>query len=182
MSQRAVGAWMFGKMPTLGDFVARGLGQQARDDLDTWLSQDMESARTEAGEGFEARYDAAPAWNFVECDDTGQWNGGALCASQDRAGRRFPLIMAVAANDLTDAAALSEGCLATICQAFAEGWIPDQLVTASVVPVPDCRWQPKGEEWALLTEDGPVMVLPGRYPQGVIGRMVEMVDDLRIPH
>ena len=96
MSQRAVGAWMFGKMPTLGDFVARGLGQQARVDLDTWLSQEMVSARAEAGEGFEARYDAAPAWNFVECDDAGQWNGGALCASQDQAGRRFPLIMDVA--------------------------------------------------------------------------------------
>ncbi|MEO7385249.1 MAG: type VI secretion system-associated protein TagF [Novosphingobium sp.] len=174
MSQRAVGAWMFGKMPSLGDFVARGLGQQARAHLDAWLSQEMEAARTAAGDGFEARYDAAPAWNFVECDDDGQWSGGALCASQDRAGRRFPLIMAVAADDASAAAAFSEGCLATLCQAFAEGWDPDQLVASVVVPQQDSRWQPKASEWALLADDGPAMVLPGRYPQGVISRMVEM--------
>ncbi len=176
MSQRALGAWMFGKMPSLGDFVARGLGQSAREHLDAWLSQEMETARATAGDGFEARYDAAPPWNFIECGEGGQWNGGALCASQDRAGRRFPLIMAVAADDAAAAAALSEGCLATIYQAFAEGWDPDQLVAAVVVPEQESRWQPKGSEWALLADDGPAMVLPGRYPQGVISRMVEVVE------
>lgn len=175
MSQRALGTWMFGKMPSLGDFVARGLSQPAREHLDAWLSQEMEAARAMAGEGFEARYDAAPPWNFVECDEDGQWNGGALCASQDRAGRRFPLIMAVAADDAEQAAALSEGCLATMCQAFAGGWDPDQLIAAEVTPEQDSRWRPKAAEWVLLAEDGPAMVLPGRYPTGVISRMVEMV-------
>ncbi len=176
MSQRAIGGWLFGKMPTLGDFVVRGLGQQTRDHLDGWLSREMEAARAAAGDGFEARYDAAPPWNFVECDEAGQWNGGALCASQDRAGRRFPLIMAIPADDAAAAAALSEGCLAAMCQAFAEGWDPDQLVTAPVVPQHDSRWQPEGEEWSLLAEDGPALVLPGRYPTGIISRMVEMVE------
>ena len=88
MSRRPLGRWLFGKLPVLGDFVARGLDGQMRDALDHWLSADLAAARDRFGDEFEPRYDAAPPWRFIDCDPDGGWSGGALCASVDRAGRR----------------------------------------------------------------------------------------------
>ena len=173
MPERALGPWLFGKLPALGDFVSRGLDHAARTRIDDWLSREMEDARAKAGDQFDSLYDCAPAWNFVDCDEAGQWNGGALCASQDRAGRRFPLIMATPADDAAAAAALSAGCLSAMCQAFASGWDADSLSDAVVAPE-NANWQPTGPEWVLLTDDGPAMVLPGRFPPGAIAAMVEV--------
>ena len=173
MSQRALGPWLFGKLPSLGDFVSRGLDQSMRDRIDTWLSQEMEAARAKAGDSFEGLYDAAPVWNFVDCDDAGNWSGGALCASQDKAGRRFPLIMSAPASDAGTAASLSAGCLSAMCRAFAEGADADGLVSATILPE-ETGWQPQRPEWALLAEGGPALIFPGSYPQGAITVMVEM--------
>lgn len=173
MSQRALGPWLFGKLPSLGDFVSRGLDQSMRDRIDTWLSQEMESARTKLGDRFNDLYDAAPVWNFVDCDEDGHWSGGALCASQDKAGRRFPLIMATPASDATTAAALSAGCLSAMYQAFTEGWDADGLASATKMPE-DTGWRPQRPEWALLADGGPALILSGSFPQGAITVMVEM--------
>ena len=173
MSQRALGPWLFGKLPSLGDFVSRGLDQSMRDRIDRWLSQEMETARAKLGDNFNGQFDAAPVWNFVDCDDDGRWAGGALCASQDKAGRRFPLIMAAPASDATTAAALSAGCLSAMCQAFTESWDADGLATATIMPE-ETGWQPQGPEWALLADSGPALILPGSFPQGAITMMVEM--------
>lgn len=171
MSQQAVRTWLFGKLPSLGDFVSRGMSQAMRDDLDGWLMQEMESARASVGDDFAALYDAAPAWNFVDCSKEGRWSGGALCASQDRAGRRFPLIMGAEAADIADAVAVSVGCLSAMYRAFVEAWDADALVHAPLDPEP-VEWHPQGPEWALLAEDGPAMILPGSYPRGAITLMV----------
>lgn len=173
MSQRALGTWLFGKMPSLGDFVSRGLDQSMRDRIDIWLSEEMEAARAKQGERFNDLYDYAPAWNFVDCASDGRWSGGALCASQDKAGRRYPLVMAAAASDMTEAAALSAGCLTAMCHAFAEGRDADGLASATIIPE-DTGWQPQGPEWAVLAEGGPALIYPGSFPQGVITAMVEL--------
>ena len=173
MSQRALETWLFGKMPALGDFVSRGLDQSMRERLDTWLTREMEMARAGAGDDFDRRFDAAPAWNYVDQDADGRWIGGALCASRDRSGRRFPLIMGATADDARMAAARSAGCLSAMCRAFVEGWDADGLALAEVTPE-DTGWQPTGSEWALLASAGPELVIPGRFPQGAITVMVEM--------
>lgn len=164
---------MFGKLPSLGDFVARGLDFQLRDAIDHWLSAQMQDARDQFGDRFEELYDAAPAWCFVDCDPAGQWSGGALCASVDAAGRRFPVILAAPANDAAEAGRISGGCLETLYTAFGQGWDADQLHGAGIVPT-DLGWQPSGPAWALIGEDGAAAELPGRFPHGVVKRMMEL--------
>jgi len=165
--------WLFGKLPALGDFVSRGLDMANRDRLDAWLSDQMEAARARWSDGFEARYDAAPAWTFVVRDEAGHWSGGALCASMDRAGRRFPLLAAAPAEDAVRAAAIGAAMIEAMVQGFVEGWDADQLLSAPLVEgaVP---WQPDAPEWALVGEDGPVVRLPGTFPDGVLDRMLEL--------
>lgn len=169
----AANRWLFGKLPVRGDFISRGLEMARRDELDRWLSAEMEQARAALSDDFEARYDYAPAWNFIDRNDDGGWNGGAMCASVDQVGRRFPVIMAAPAADATEAAAMSGACLAALCQGFAEGWDADTLMTAELAGI-DLPWSPDAPEWALLGEDGPALVLAGRFPHGVVSAMLEI--------
>ena len=172
MSCRPVGRWMFGKLPVQGDFVARGLDFALRDALDAWLSRQMEQGRNRFGAEFEARYDAAPAWCFIDCDPDGQWSGGTLCASVDAAGRRFPVMLAVPAEDAAEAAGLAAGCLETLYGAFADGLDADGL-HASAVIARESAWRPDHPSWALLG-DGPGAELPGRFPAAIVSTMMEM--------
>lgn len=165
--------WLFGKLPAHGDFVARGIAADARDRLDHWLAAEMERARARWGEDFDARYAAAPVWHFVDGDAASGWSGGILCASMDRVGRLFPLIVADPASDCAAAVAASGGCLALTGQAFAEGWTADQLMAAPLI-AESLPWQPSGAGWALVGEDGPVAECGGPRPEGVIERMLEM--------
>lgn len=164
---------MFGKLPSLGDFVARGLDFSLRDAIDSWLSAQMQQGRDRFAAEFEPRYDGAPAWCFVDCDPDGRWSGGALCASVDAAGRRFPVLLAAPANDSAEAAAIAGGCLETLYAAFAKGWDADALHAGPIEPA-DLGWSPTGPAWALLAEDGPAAELPGRFPDGVVTTMMEL--------
>jgi type VI secretion system ImpM family protein len=173
MSRLALTPWLFGKLPALGDFVSRGIDMATRDRLDAWLSSEMEAARERWGEAFEARYDAAPAWTFVEQDEDGNWYGGALCASMDRAGRRFPLLAAAPAENATSAAAIGAAWIDSMAQGFGEGWDADTLL-ATPLAAQQVPWQPTAPEWALVGEQGPAVRLLGSYPTGVIDRMLEL--------
>jgi type VI secretion system ImpM family protein len=172
MSCQPVTRWLFGKLPAQGDFVARGLDHPSRDSLDRWLSAEMETAKGKFPD-FEARYDQAPAWNFVECDADGQWSGGALCASIDRAGRRFPLLMAAPAVDAAAAVAISGACLEALYGALTWNWDADVLHSAELDPV-SLPWTPASTEWALLGEDGPAYTATDRFPGGIVSIMLEM--------
>ncbi|WP_315760678.1 type VI secretion system-associated protein TagF [Sphingomonas sp. Y38-1Y] len=103
---------LFGKLPTHGDFVARGLSAGDRDALDAWLSGSMAEAAA-LYEDFDARYDAAPPWRHA-----GPAGGGAICASVDAAGRRFPLVLLGPAG---------EACEALLYRALGEAWDADRL-------------------------------------------------------
>lgn len=172
MSCRPVSRWLFGKLPALGDFVSRGIEREFRDELDRWLSDEMEQARITYPD-FEERYDIAPAWNFVDCDETGLWSGGALCASVDRAGRRFPVIMAAPADDPEQAAGLSAACLSALCDALSQGWDADGLHAAELAPT-QLPWNPVATEWVLLGEEGPAYTATDRFPGGIVSVMLEM--------
>ena len=173
MSSLALKPWLFGKLPALGDFVLRGIDMATRDRLDAWLSSEMEAARERWGDAFESRYDAAPAWTFVDQDEDGNWYGGALCASMDRAGRRFPLVATSPAEDAVSAAQTGTAWIDAMAQGFGAGWDADMFLAAPLAARP-VAWQPTGPEWALVGEQGPVVRLPGSYPTGVIDRMLEL--------
>lgn len=113
-------AIVFGKLPAHGDFVARGLTAAQRSALDAWLSESLADARA-AYPDFEARFDQALPWR---CTGTGV--AGAIAASQDGAGRRFPLLI------LTDAdEAAAEDLLYA---AITQRWDADQLSQAGAAP------------------------------------------------
>lgn len=164
--------WLFGKLPALGDFVSRGIERSTRDSLDLWLSAAMETARNRFSD-FDERYDRAPAWNFIDVDDAGNWSGGALCASMDRAGRRFPLIMAAPGADAAQAVALSGACLEALYAALAMGWDADELHSAELSPA-QLPWEPRSTEWVLLADEGPAYTATERFPGGIVSVMLEM--------
>jgi len=164
MSCLPLTSWLFGKLPSHGDFIARGLAPDLRERIDLWLSDEMARARADHGAEFEARYDAAPPWRFV--DGT---QGGVICASIDSAGRRFPILAGMrtsAAEQAGSAAAASE---TAIFRAFEEGSNADDLaaiLAGSEVDDGDPRLQ---AGWWV---DGAGDFLPGRWPDGLISRML----------
>lgn len=120
---------IFGKLPTHGDFVARGVSAARRERLDAWLSASLAGARSRFGEGLGARYDTAQPWRFAHPDGAA-WLGGALTPSVDAAGRRFPLYVAhPAATDALAAGAAAQ-CEDLVYAAFEGGWTVDRLYAA----------------------------------------------------
>jgi len=88
-------AFAFGKLPTHGDFVARGLSGPDRDAWDAWASAGLAQARTVLDADFDARHDAAPPLRFsFGPGPFGEgWRTGALAPSIDLTGRRFLIVL-----------------------------------------------------------------------------------------
>ena len=133
----------------------------------------MRAAAARFGDEFESRYFAAPAWHFVDRDAQGQWSGGALCASVDAVGRKFPVMIAAPAENAQAAAAVAGGCLDILHAGFAEGWDADRLHSAPLAAAPPA-WQPDAPGWALIGEAGEAVVVEGRFPPRVVERMLEL--------
>ncbi|WP_294321334.1 type VI secretion system-associated protein TagF [uncultured Sphingomonas sp.] len=124
-------AWVFGKLPAHGDFVARGMDAPTRGKLDDWLAAAMEAGRARYPDDFADRFDVAPPWRAE-----GKGVAGAVAASQDAVGRRFPLLL------LTDGAQHdSAACEELLYAAITEGWDADRLSAVGAPPCePVARW------------------------------------------
>jgi type VI secretion system protein ImpM len=172
------GAFVFGKLPTHGDFVARGLSASTRDAWDGWLSAALERDRLRLGDAFEAAHDTAAPWRFVEGpgERGSGWRAGALAPSIDSVGRRFFIL--VGRDGLSEAAARDRGeALAEIMaelvyEAFAQAWTADDLARAASGV--DCEAEParvsrsRGRWWCAPSEDADLMVIDGT-PEVLIG-------------
>lgn len=164
MSCLPLTAWLFGKLPSHGDFIARGLSPDLRERIDLWLSDEMAKARADYGEAFEERYDAAPPWRFVDGNE-----GGVICASIDSAGRRFPILAGLKVAGEAQVSAAAAASEAAIFRAFEDGSNADglaALLAESEVEVGDPPFQ---AGWWV---DGGGDFLPGRWPDGLISRML----------
>ncbi|MEH3040484.1 MAG: type VI secretion system-associated protein TagF [Sphingomonas paucimobilis] len=117
-------AWVFGKLPAHGDFVARGMDAAMRTTLDDWLSAAMEAARGRYPVDFAERFDGAQPW---QADGDGV--AGAVAASQDAVGRRFPLLLLTDGRSHDPAA-----CEELLYAAITEGWDADRLADAGAAP------------------------------------------------
>lgn len=142
---------LFGKLPAHGDFVSRGLGATERDALDAWLSDALAQARADHGTAFEDAYDGAPSWRYVE-DEA----GGALAASIDRVGRRFPIWLEIAGIAPEETAAAAWGCEELIGEALSGWWDADRLVAAAAA-LPLAAIRPRGNGWWVEDADGHVV-------------------------
>jgi type VI secretion system ImpM family protein len=152
-------AFVFGKLPAHGDFIARGLTAEVRDTLDAWLSASLTAAQAALGDGFAERFDTALPWRFVQAG-----RAGALAPSADSAGRRFPVMVSIAADPQVagDAAA---HCEALLHDAIVGGWTVDALAeqAAAIAPaageIATDGWWHDGGEGAVLAEAYPADLL-----------------------
>ncbi len=172
---RPAGAWLFGKIPAHGDFISRGLDQATHILLDDWLSVEVARARERFAD-FDVRYVQAPPWYFVDCDAAGAWSGGALCLSVDKVGRRFPILVAAPAIGSDTAHEVALAALELVFTTFSEGWDADQLALAlgSVVADRGSGPLPTQSVWAIEADDGTRIEMTGRFPDGLIERMLEL--------
>lgn len=131
-------AQLFGKLPAHGDFVARGLSFEAREALDAWLSASMLDARDAYGDSFDDRFDAAPPWQCA-----GEGVAGAIAASQDSVGRRFPVLL-LCAGTVDDGARCEE----LLYAAIGQGWNADRLAAGAGAEPQGAvaRWLGNGRE------------------------------------
>lgn len=95
-----MGTFLYGKHPAFGDFIGAGLASPVQERLEAWLNAMLADLRAGWAAAWEVSFDASPALFF--------WVGGritgdvALCgamiASRDKVGRRFPLLAGVAGS------------------------------------------------------------------------------------
>ena len=84
---------IYGKHPAYGDFLAHGLDHSVLSHFDTWLEGVLPALKKGLGDGWEAAWAAAPPLNFwLGPDVIGAPLLGVFLPSQDKVGRRFPLM------------------------------------------------------------------------------------------
>jgi type VI secretion system protein ImpM len=89
-----MGQFVYGKHPAFGDFLTAGLSGVAQDRIEVWLNASLSTLKAAWGTAWEQGFDASPTIAF--------WLGarvtgsaavrGAMIPSQDKVGRRFPLL------------------------------------------------------------------------------------------
>jgi len=88
----------YGKLPTHGDFLKRGLSDEFVNVWDLWLQQGLSASQARMGDDWLATYLTSPIWHFVFSPGvvgSGAW-AGLMVPSVDRVGRYFPLTVAAA--------------------------------------------------------------------------------------
>jgi type VI secretion system protein ImpM len=89
--------FVYGKHPAFGDFVTGGLPGIAQDRLEAWLNASLSALRAAWGEAWQDGFDGSPAiafWIGARVTGDGALRG-AMRPSQDKVGRRFPLLAGI---------------------------------------------------------------------------------------
>lgn len=84
---------LYGKLPSHGDFLQRGVADGFVNVWDEWLQAGLSSSRRELGDGWLDVYLTSPVWRFALASGVigvSAW-AGILMPSVDRVGRYFPL-------------------------------------------------------------------------------------------
>lgn len=166
-------AFLWGKLPAHGDFVVRGLAPLVRDRLDQWLAASLADAREALGGGFEEAYDQAPPWRFAWMEPQG-WAAGAMAASIDSVGRRYPILVGM--NGLTSTAveSVANGVEDLLYDALASRWDADALVTAAgaITPGEAEPWTYGVRWWTLTADEDEDRSVTGDYPPLLIRNML----------
>lgn len=109
-------AGFWGKLPSRGDFIGRGLPDAFRQRWDAWAAAHLAGRGDWPAEGLRLRI-AGPGRVAV----------GLVAPSSDAIGRRYPLGLFLLADTLPGPAALEPWC--------------DAALAASAEPEPDALWQ-----------------------------------------
>ncbi|MBC7941248.1 MAG: type VI secretion system-associated protein TagF [Chitinophagaceae bacterium] len=127
---------VYGKLPSYGDFVRRGLPQSFTLPWDAWLQTCLGAASDALGADFDGVCAAAPPWRFRlppgACGESGV--AGVLISSLDSVGRLFPLTLAELLP--SNATAPDEGWYAALEQAGLAGRDQGDSVDALLATLP----------------------------------------------
>lgn len=84
---------VFGKLPSHGDFIDRGLASNFITLWDEWLQRSISASQSRLGNQWLDHYLVAPIWRFVLTSGVIDANSyvGILASSVDSVGRYFPL-------------------------------------------------------------------------------------------
>lgn len=90
-------AGFFGKIPSRGDFIRRGLSSSLIDVWEAWVGQAIGASRALLGDGWDEAWMVAPVWRFTLADGVCGTAPvlGLMMPSVDRVGRLYPLMIAV---------------------------------------------------------------------------------------
>lgn len=127
------GFW--GKLPARGDFLRAGLPASFVTPWDGWLSRVMAESRIRLGAAWLGAWLEAPIWRFALAPGLAGPEGaiGAWLPSVDRAGRHFPLTVALLVPGAGPLALLAagggwlEGAVASGLAAILEDLPPEEL-------------------------------------------------------
>lgn len=122
-------AGLYGKLPARGDFIERRLSDTFVDRWDRFLAEGLRAAEAMLGPDFADRYLVSPFWRFALGPGIAGEGAvaGVFAPSVDRAGRYFPLTVAVD---------YGPGVAALAALTAAEGWMPfaEQLIFDALSP------------------------------------------------
>ncbi len=91
---------LYGKLPTAGDFLTIEVPRALLRPIEDWLATSVAASRTSVEENWQERFDLAPKWCFWIGEEVlGRRIAGVLRASQDRVGRRFPVMFFTSSED-----------------------------------------------------------------------------------
>lgn len=185
----AISAFLFGKMPAHGDFVARGLSAEAEACWDSWAAGEIETAQRRWGDRFGEIHQAAPPARLIAGPGPlGEgWRAGALVASVDAVGRRFILAAGVHAMSAVDAIAcgsrVAQQVESLLYQSIADGRDADAAMLALAATSVEglepavCRALSVevGGEGAWWCPDAPDVVGTGSTPPaGFLGALLDL--------
>jgi type VI secretion system protein ImpM len=133
-----VAAFVFGKLPAHGDFISRGLDDEAIEAADAALAEAITIAALHWSDRWDDVYVETPVWRFIAAPGVlgREWTAGVFMASVDAVGRQFPLLagfsaasLALVARGAALTAALNEA-EALARKALIEGESVDTLLSA----------------------------------------------------
>jgi type VI secretion system ImpM family protein len=91
---------VYGKHPAKGDFLGHGVPSAVQARLEVWLDATLAEARAALGADWQAVWPLAPPVHFWLGEGIwGEAVAGVMTPSQDRVGRRFPLVFLVTGPD-----------------------------------------------------------------------------------
>ena len=161
----------YGKLPARGDFLRVGLPRGFADPWDAFLSVGMTASRAELGDLWLPSWMEAPIWFFALADGVCGPSActGLFLPSVDRAGRHFPLTIALlypraTPDALAQAAApwlaAAEQAGLDALESTHEPETLEERLTAAPPPSPDL---PQGNGSALFWTIGSPFVAPATW-------------------
>ena len=128
----------YGKIPSRGDFVSHGLAGPTRQAMDTWCQIVLPASQERLGAGWTPAWMEAPIWRFhLRAGLFGPDPvAGLWFPSTDRAGRLYPLIVAIAEPDSRTDGALLDALETIALDAIEQDVAPDALAAALAAAAP----------------------------------------------